>query len=511
MKTIKTKIFSLLVIIAASIALFFACKKTNSTGSNPPPEDLVTASVAGRVTDLSNVPVSNASVTAGAVTTTTDANGQFTIKNAQLDKDAGFVKVTMQGYFNGSRTFVTSANAVNNVKIQLIPKLVSGSFTVASGGNVNVSGGGTVNFIAKSVVNATTNAAYTGDVSVSTFYLNPADANFNQFMPGDLRGINTSNQQSILKVFGMASIEMNNAAGEKLQLAAGKKATIVLPIPSTLQSSAPATIALWYFDETKGLWKEEGVATKQNNTYVGTVAHFSFWAAGQLAQSIKLEATFKDSSGLPLSNNLVTITSSKYGATNGYTDSSGTISGLVPSNDSLVLKVFNQNGEIYSQPVGPFVTDTNLGVIIIEIPVVVVSDSNYIHLTLDGVSYSWMAPSDSLSGQKLADTSGFFYTYLQGGTPFNNSAKSISLDISTADNEVPGSYNLYIYTTLNDVCYTSSFTGHYSLTTTVTEYGTVNGYITGTSSGYMSQCIGSGTDNAIAIPFTCSYRVKRSQ
>ena len=84
-------------------------------------------------------------------------------------------------------------------------------------------------------------------------------------------------------------------------------------------------------------------------TYVGAVAHFSFWASGQLTQSITLHATFKDSSGASLSNNLVTITSAKNGVTNGYTDSSGTISGLVPAGDTLVLKVFNQNGEIYSK------------------------------------------------------------------------------------------------------------------------------------------------------------------
>ena len=34
---------------------------------------------------------------------------------------------------------------------------------------------------------------------------------------------------------------------------------------------------LWYFDEQKGMWVEEGVATKQGNQYVGTVNHFTDW------------------------------------------------------------------------------------------------------------------------------------------------------------------------------------------------------------------------------------------
>src|SRR5450631_3635642 len=127
MKTLKSKIFSALMIIAASITIFFACKKTNANSGGQTIANMVTGSVAGRVTDLNNVPISNASVTAGAVSTITDIKGQFIIKNAQLDQDAGFVKVTMAAYFNGSRTFLVNTNTVNNVKIQLIPKTISGN------------------------------------------------------------------------------------------------------------------------------------------------------------------------------------------------------------------------------------------------------------------------------------------------------------------------------------------------------------------------------------------------
>jgi len=261
-----------------------------------------------------------------------------------------------------------NTNSVNNVKIQLIPKIVSGSFATGTGGNVNVSGGGTVSFVASSVANATTKVAYTGDVSVSTFYLNPADANFKEYMPGDLRGINSSNQESILNTFGMLSLEMDDASGEKLQLAAGKTATITLPIPSAMQANAPATIPLWYFDETKGFWKQEGSASKQGTNYVGTVAHFSFWASGQLQQSVKLDAAFKDSTGKFLANKLVTITSTVSGTTNDYTDSAGTVSGLIPANETLVMKVSDEcGGIIYTKEIGPFNADTNLGSITVTI------------------------------------------------------------------------------------------------------------------------------------------------
>ncbi len=353
------------IIIITLIIILVACKKTVEDNlTTPPPVTIVTASVAGSVTDINNAPVSGALVEAGASNTTTDANGQFTLINIQLDKDAGFVKVTKAGYFTGSRTFLVTGNTTNNIKIQMIPKTVSGTIASNSGGNIDVTGGAKINFTASSFVNAASNTAYSGDVAVAGYYLNPADANFREYMPGDLRGISTTNTESILKSFGMLSVEMNDAGGQKLQLATGKTATITIPIPAAMQAAAPATLSLWYFDETKGIWKEEGTANKQSTNYVGTVSHFSFWTAGVQGADIQLDATFKnDTTGLFLTNKLVAITSVNFGTTRGYTDNTGKISGLVPANETLTMRLYNDCGAIiYTKNIGPFSTATNLGI-----------------------------------------------------------------------------------------------------------------------------------------------------
>ena len=367
----KLYLKSTTVIIISLIIILFACKKTkvdNITAPPLPQNSVVTASVAGRVTDLNNASVSGVSVAAGASTTTIDANGQFTLKDIQLDKDAGFVKVTKAGYFSGSRTFLVNANTTNYIKIQMIPKAVSGTIASSSGGNVDVTGGAKINFTASSFVNAGGNTAYAGDVSVAGYYLNPAAANFRDYMPGDLRGISTANKEIILKSFGMLAVEMYDAGGQKLQLAIGKTATITIPIPSVMQAAAPATISLWYFDETKGLWKVEGTATKQTTNYVGTVSHFSFWNAGEPGAEVRLDATFKnDVSGLPFTNKLVTITSVIFGTTKGYTDNNGKISGLVPANEKLEIKVFDDCSQLnYTTGSGPLSTNTDLGIISIS-------------------------------------------------------------------------------------------------------------------------------------------------
>jgi hypothetical protein len=122
-----------------------------------------------------------------------------------------------------------------------------------------------------------------------------------------------------------------------------------------------------------------------------------------------------------------------------------------------------------------------------------------------------LSSSDSVVyGERLTDSSGSFYTHILGRGN-GNQANSISLNIGTGNNTVPGNYSVHILSTLDDTTYTSSFTGQSSLTTNVTEYGMVNGFITGTVSGNMALFIGSGSNNPVVFPFTCSYRVKRIQ
>jgi hypothetical protein len=70
---------------------------------------------------------------------------------------------------------------------------------------------------------------------------------------------------------------LESAAGEKLQISTGNTAKLNFSIPSSLQAAAPNTIALWYVDEKTGLWKEEGMATKNGNAYEGDVKHFTYW------------------------------------------------------------------------------------------------------------------------------------------------------------------------------------------------------------------------------------------
>jgi len=363
----KLSRFVTLLALPLALLLYYSCEKSDKGDPPKNPPDNITAEVYGRVTDNDNVPVQGATVIAGTATTTTDVNGYFRIRNASLHKTNGFIKVEKEGYFQGSRTFTPNAGTTNYVFIQLLKKMVSGTFPAASGGNITVTSGGSINFPANGIVNAANNAAYTGNVSVYAYFINPTAARFREMMPGALRGINSNNQAVGLKSYGMMAVELTGTGGEKLQLANGKSATILFPIPTTLQAQAPATIPLWIFNDTTGVWKQEGSATKQGSNYSGTVSHFSFWNCDDPFPVVDFTVTIKDQNNTPLRYGEVVL--KIIGDTlsvNGYTDSTGKVSGPVPVNKAMQMQVYNRCGAlVHTQQIGPFAAATDLGTITI--------------------------------------------------------------------------------------------------------------------------------------------------
>jgi len=582
---------NIIPVITGLLIILSACKKTEVTRETP---GTGTGTVQGVITDLNNSPVGKATVIGGTASTTTDANGRFTLEKVKFSADSVLVTANKDGFFKGSKIFASGSSTVNNANIQLIPKPVSGTIAGSSGGSVTMQGGGSVNF-ASGFITASNGSTYSGSISVSARYLDPADQNFSAYAPGVLKAVSAGNPEGTLQSFGAAAVEITDASGKKLQLAPGKTATITLPIPPALQNNAPASVPLWYFDDANGAWIQEGTAGKQGSNYVGVVSHFTFWNAGDIAGSVTLTVTFIDSIyGKPSANRLVVITRPDLTSKNDYTDSQGKVSGLVPVNEMLNIKVSDTCGKmLYSQNIGPLSADTYLGIIKIAysdcnppvdpvadftysvsssfVPVTVTFSNTstnaiswiwdfgdgststvmnpshtystegdytvtlmaigsnktdttakvlhlvnqtgapYINLTVNGISYSWPGPGDSVNATRVADTTGTFYTHIQIGSPFTPGIKSIVLNIYTGNNTSPGSYPASVLTTLNDTTYTSSFTGQSTVTTNLTEYGMVNGYITGTVSGNLALWNGSGSSNPVIVPFSCSYRARRMQ
>ncbi|NIG52451.1 carboxypeptidase-like regulatory domain-containing protein [Chitinophaga sp. Cy-1792] len=327
----------------------------------------ISAGVQGIVLDEKNQPVSGATVSCGNGTATTDQYGAFLIPKADMNEAAAVATVKKDGYFNGIRTFrVTGTGKIQFVQVQLLPKKIAGTFDASKGGTINASNA-QFNFVSGQVLDAN-NKPYTGKASLLYAPINPEDASFASQLPGDLRAINSNNDEVGLKSYGMMALELQGENGEKLHLDGKQDVNFKMTIPAGLQASAPATIPLWHFDEADGLWKEEGEAKKSGDSYVGTVKHFSFWNCDAYFPLVNFKATFQDAKGAPLGNMTVTLTRADGNTSYAYTDAGGVVNGGVPLNESMTLKLLDKcNTVIYSTKVGPYAKDADLGIVSITL------------------------------------------------------------------------------------------------------------------------------------------------
>lgn len=358
------------VLVFTSV-LFFQCQKELSyIGSADPRPAIpapITASVQGNITDENGQPAAGVNIRVGSKTAVTDVKGYFRINDADLDKFTSLVVAEKNGYFKGLRSF-HATSGVNHIEIQLIKKDLAGTVDAAAGGDAQTSNGFKISLPANGIVMANSGAAYTGTVNVFASFIDPSQPAITRTVPGSFLADDKNGSRVTLASYGMMAVELETPAGEKLQIKQGSKARLTSPIPSSLQSSAPSSIALWYVDESKGIWKEEGSAQKTGNQYTGEVSHFSFWNCDVGIPSVNLSMTLKNSAGLPVVHALVKlrVTTPFPSLSFGFTDSLGQVSGLVPKNQPISMEVSgNCDNVVFSQTIGPFTQDTDLGDVVL--------------------------------------------------------------------------------------------------------------------------------------------------
>ena len=118
-------------------------------------------------------------------------------------------------------------------------------------------------------------ASYSGDVTVEAFQY---DLNQPNPIPGDFGAI-YQGKAVRLGTFGAFHVVPRDAQGQRLAMAAGKQASVSLPIQPGQSAVAPATIPLFHYDESSGNWLEEGTLTRSGANYVGRIGHFSVFNA----------------------------------------------------------------------------------------------------------------------------------------------------------------------------------------------------------------------------------------
>ena len=345
----------------------------NSTGNNENTQAFInqyfgnetSRSFLGTVIDKNRNPIEGVLISIGGNTASTDSNGVFIISDASVNERFAYIKAEKAGYIHASRAVVPS-QGTNKVTIMMLEDTIVGATSSGTSEIISMDNGASVSLQGDYI--KADGTSYDGNVDVIMHFLDPTDEGINDQMPGMLYAANSNNEERMLQTFGMLAVELRGSGGEDLNLAEGSTAEITVPLDPSLVTNAPATIPLWYFDEASGYWKEEGQATLVGNTYVGTVAHFSFWNCDIPAEAINLCITITDESNKPLTNLQLTITSSLYGTTHGSTNEIGEVCGLVPSNEVLVLNLHLSgicgNVSLQTENIGPFAQDSMVTIVL---------------------------------------------------------------------------------------------------------------------------------------------------
>lgn len=367
-------LFCLFIIVVS----FSSCNPSDDSNNSGPDDDRFSENFGsatsrdfmGQVIDIYNNPLQGVTIKIGSSTSQTDVNGVFIINDASVYQKFAYITAKKPGYIDGSRSMVPTMGT-NNVKIMLVPNSPLATIQSGETSEVSLASGTKVKF--DGAFEDEEGNPYTGSVQVSMFHLTPSDENISELMPGMLYAQSETNQEVLLETYGMINVELRGNSGQKINIKKGHTAEIALPIDASQMATAPNVIPLWHFDEEKGYWKQDGIATKVGNKYVGEVSHFSWWNCDAPFPLVNLTVTVVDGNGNPISNTGVgLIANGNTYPVMGYTNTDGQVSGLIPANVPMVLNVYGSyytcsaNTIYYTSTIGPFSTNTILPTITIN-------------------------------------------------------------------------------------------------------------------------------------------------
>ncbi len=285
-----------------------------------------TATIAGKAVDgATGLGVAGVTVRVGALSATTATDGTYTLSNVPVGARTP-VLFQASGYAENGRIADLVENTTVDVQARLVPVAKTDTVPVATGGTVTT-GSALVTLPANGVQRAD-GTLPTGNITVQ---LTPIDSALDpQLMPGDFRTGTAGGSTLPIESFGALNVTLTDSTGAALNLRSGQTATIRIPMVSR-NSTVPATIPLFHYNTTTGLWEQEGTATLAGSGsgayYEGTVSHFSTWNADQVYNTVLVRGCVRDASGAVVANARVGSDGIDYtGTSYAYTDASGNFS-----------------------------------------------------------------------------------------------------------------------------------------------------------------------------------------
>ncbi len=233
-----------------------------------------TGAVYGQVKSTSGSNLADVKVAvSGLEETQSNGTGYFSLPGI-LPADRVVITFSKDGYVSTTANARIQANQVTFLDPVMARVGTTASYT---GSELTLdNAGGQITIPAGSLRDSSGNP-FNGTATASFTTFDPTnDAERNAF-PGDFIGRTSSGEDIPILSYGFFDITVKDADGKELQLANGTTAAFSIPIPADILATAPASMPLWYFNETNGRWEEQGSVTRVGNNYVGSVPHFSIW------------------------------------------------------------------------------------------------------------------------------------------------------------------------------------------------------------------------------------------
>lgn len=356
-------------VLSAVLVLVSGCGGGGSDSGTPAPVAQATGTISGQVVSLANdAPVSGAAVKTETGTTTTAADGKFTVSAPVGDRSV--VRVEASGFAEAFPVARVTSGQTTSLGVKLVPIGVTETVSVTSGGTVSVPNSPARVTIPANGLVPVAGGAPAGSVNVSVTPINPAEEP--RVMPGGFNGIAAgSGSVQPLESGGAMQVDVRDSAGARYTLAPGTTATIRIPL-RTQSANPPATMPLWFFDDTAGVWREDGTATLQgsgaNRYYEGPVTRVTYWNADLVLDSIVVNGCVKDANGQPVANALVQTEGIDYtGTAVDATAADGTFSVAMRKSSRAKLGLFEFDAQTFNLVpvsntvnVGPSATDLTL-------------------------------------------------------------------------------------------------------------------------------------------------------
>ncbi len=316
------------------VVLLSACRqdidRTEHTMWEEPPEVFVNCSVTGVVKDEKGLPLKGVSLTLENYMEVSDDNGVFYFKDVQANQKTAVVKANLDGYMEGTTSFIPIVNNVHLVEIVLRKINFTGNINGLTGGEVQ-DGDARVEFPANAFVQPN-GIPVDGDIGVYLGSYSNGSPHLERDLPGNYIGHTERDTTVALVPFHTMHIEAYRTNHERLYLQSGNTISLELPIPGGVDAAALEEAMLWHFDPETGFWDRSAPIVLSGHTIQGTLDAPGWWviAAMQSKTAVRVSLEMNNRVAFPFEEIIVKDASTSALLAVGRSGGTGLLEVVVP-------------------------------------------------------------------------------------------------------------------------------------------------------------------------------------